>query len=72
MSRILKKRLNFGKVTPILEIPNLIEIQKRSYEKFLQKDIPIDMREETGLQAAFLSVFPISDYNETAEDKSKA
>ena len=66
MSRILKKRLNFGKVTPILEIPNLIEIHKRSYEKFLQKDIPIDMREETGLQAAFLSVFPIPDYNETA------
>src|SRR4030043_1670689 len=66
MSRILKKRLNFGKVTPILEIPNLIEIQKRSYEKFLQKDIPIDMREETGLQAAFLSLFPIPDYNETA------
>ena len=66
MSRIHKKRLNFGKIIPILEIPNLIEIQKRSYEKFLQEDIPIDMREETGLQAAFLSVFPITEYNETA------
>ncbi|NWF98940.1 MAG: DNA-directed RNA polymerase subunit beta [Nitrospirae bacterium] len=66
MSRVLRKRLNFGKVPHILDIPNLIEIQKRSYEKFLQRDIPSDKREETGLQAAFLSVFPIVDYNETA------
>ncbi len=66
MSRVLRKRLNFGKVPHILDIPNLIEIQKRSYEKFLQREIPSDKREETGLQAAFLSVFPIVDYNETA------
>ncbi len=66
MARVLRKRLNLGKVPPFLEIPNLIEIQKRSYEEFLQKDIPLDKREEAGLQAAFLSVFPILDYNETA------
>ncbi len=66
MARVLRKRLNFGKVPPILEIPNLIEIQKKSYEKFLQWDIPVEKREESGLQAAFLSVFPIVDYNETA------
>ena len=66
MTRVLRKRLNFGKVPPILEIPNLIEIQKRSFEKFLQKDIPADKKEDSGLQAAFLSVFPILDYNETA------
>ncbi|HMK49159.1 MAG TPA: DNA-directed RNA polymerase subunit beta [Thermodesulfovibrionales bacterium] len=66
MSRVLRKRLNFGKVPHILDIPNLIEIQKKSYEKFLQKDFAADKREETGLQAAFLSVFPIIDYNETA------
>ncbi|MEW6214668.1 MAG: DNA-directed RNA polymerase subunit beta, partial [Nitrospirota bacterium] len=66
MARALKERLNFGKVPQFLEVPNLIEIQKRSYEKFLQRDIPMDKREETGLQAAFLSVFPIMDYNETA------
>ena len=66
MTRVLRKRLNFGKVPPILEIPNLIEIQKRSYEKFLQWDVPAGQREESGLQAAFLSVFPILDYNETA------
>ena len=66
MARVLRKRLNLGKVPPFLEIPNLIEIQKRSYENFLQKDVPLDKREESGLQAAFLSVFPILDYNETA------
>ena len=67
MARVLKQRLDFGKVPQFLEVPNLIEIQKRSYEKFLQRDISMEKREESGLQAAFLSVFPISDYNETAE-----
>jgi DNA-directed RNA polymerase subunit beta len=66
MARVLRERQNFGKVPQFLETPNLIEIQKMSYEKFLQKDIPMDKREESGLQAAFLSVFPILDYNETA------
>ena len=66
MAKVLRKRQNFGKVPPILEIPNLIEIQKRSYEKFLQRDVPVNKREESGLQAAFSSVFPILDYNETA------
>ena len=66
MTRVLRKRQNFGKVPQFLEIPNLIEIQKRSHDKFLQKDVPVDKREESGLQAAFLSVFPIIDYNETA------
>ncbi len=66
MTRVLRKRLNFGKVPPILDIPNLIEIQQRSFEKFLQKDIPAEKKEDSGLQAAFLSVFPILDYNETA------
>lgn len=66
MTRVLRKRLNFGKVPPILDIPNLIEIQKRSFVKFLQKDNPADKKEDSGLQAAFLSVFPILDYNETA------
>ena len=67
MARLLRKRLDFGKVPQFLEVPNLIEIQKRSFDKFLQKDVPMDKREATALQAAFLSVFPITDYNETAE-----
>ncbi|MBE0426867.1 MAG: DNA-directed RNA polymerase subunit beta [Nitrospirae bacterium] len=66
MIRALRKRQNFGKVPHILEISNLVEIQKMSYEKFLQKEVPLEEREESGLQAAFLSVFPIVDYNETA------
>jgi DNA-directed RNA polymerase subunit beta len=66
MARLLRKRVNFGKVPHFLEIPDLIDIQKRSYEKFMQKAVPPDQREESGLQAAFLSVFPIVDYNETA------
>jgi DNA-directed RNA polymerase subunit beta len=66
MARPLRVRVNFGKVPQFLEVPNLIEIQKRSYEKFLQQDIPVEKREETGLQAAFTSVFPVTDYNETA------
>jgi DNA-directed RNA polymerase beta subunit len=67
MARVLRQRLDFGKVPQFLEVPNLIEIQKRSFDKFLQRDIPIVKREESGLQSAFLSVFPITDYNETAE-----
>ncbi len=66
MTRVLRKRLDFGKVPQFLEVPNLVEIQKGSFEKFLQRDVSMDKREETGLQAAFLSVFPILDYNETA------
>jgi len=66
MARVLRKRQWFGKVPQFLEVPKLIEIQKRSFEKFLQKDIPADKREDSGLQSAFLSVFPIMDYNQTA------
>lgn len=66
MARVLKERVNFGKVPLFLEVPNLIEIQRRSYEKFLQKDVPMDKREDVGLHAAFKSVFPVVDYNETA------
>ena len=57
---------DFGKIPSIVEIPNLIEVQKRSYEAFLQKDVAPDRREEVGLQAVFKSVFPIADYNDNA------
>ncbi len=66
MASVLRERKNFGKVPLFLEVPNLIEIQRSSYDKFLQKDAPMDKREDAGLQAAFKSVFPIMDYNETA------
>src|SRR5215510_10377015 len=59
-------RRDFGKISSIVEIPNLIEIQRNSYEAFLQKDYAPEDREDIGLQAVFKSVFPISDYNENA------
>jgi len=61
-----RSRKDFGKIPSIVEIPNLIEVQKRSYETFLQKDAPAERREDIGLQAVFKSVFPISDYNDNA------
>src|SRR5438445_8793942 len=57
---------NDSKIPTFVEIPNLIEVQRRSYETFLQKDGPADRREELGLQAVFKSVFPIADYNDNA------
>jgi DNA-directed RNA polymerase subunit beta len=61
-----RSRRDFGKIPSIVEIPNLIEVQKRSYESFLQKDVHPERREDTGLQAVFKSVFPIADYNDNA------
>src|SRR5687767_7879399 len=61
-----RTRTDFGKIPSIVEIPNLIEVQKRSYETFLQKDVAADRREDIGLQAVFKSVFPIADYNDNA------
>jgi DNA-directed RNA polymerase subunit beta len=59
-------RLNFSKIEKIIDIPNLIDVQRKSYESFLQKDVSPEDRQETGLQAVFKSVFPIRDFNETA------
>src|SRR5438876_218413 len=61
-----RSRKDFGKIPSIVEIPNLIEVQKRSYETFLQQDALSDRREDIGLQAVFKSVFPIADYNDNA------
>ena len=58
-------RKNYGKIKEILEIPNLIEIQLDSYEKFLQQDITAEKRTNIGLQAVFNSVFPIRDSHDT-------
>src|SRR5512137_2281553 len=64
-------RKNFAKISKIIDIPNLIDIQKQSYEKFLQKDAGggaagSEQREEVGLQGVFKSVFPIKDFSETS------
>ncbi|MDP2343271.1 MAG: DNA-directed RNA polymerase subunit beta [Deltaproteobacteria bacterium] len=59
-------RKNFAKIRSLVPIPNLIDIQRKSYEKFLQLTTDPDRRENLGLQAVFNSVFPIRDYNEVA------
>ena len=61
-----RTRKDYGKIPSIVEIPNLIEIQKRSYETFLQKEMASERREEVGLQSVFKSVFPIVDDNQNA------
>jgi DNA-directed RNA polymerase subunit beta len=61
-----RARKSFAKLKQVIEIPNLIDIQKRSYDKFLQIDTPLDKREDIGLQGVFKSVFPIKDFSETS------
>ncbi len=61
-----RARRNFGKIRHVVEIPNLIEMQRYSYERLLQKEVAPDARDETGLQEAFKSVFPIHDFAGTA------
>ena len=60
-------RKNLGRVRRIIDVPNLIDIQKSSYDKFLQMNVPPSERQEVGLQAVFRSVFPIKDFNGTSE-----
>jgi len=60
-----RKRRSYAKIPAIMELPDLVEIQKKSYEEFLQKDQNPDKRENVGLQAAFLEVFPINDFSGT-------
>src|SRR5712692_448897 len=61
-----RARKTFAKIQKIIDIPNLINIQKQSYEKFLQADIAPEKREDVGLQGVFKSVFPIRDFNESS------
>ena len=74
MASNFRNRRDFSNIKRIIEIPNLIEIQRRSYAKFLQAWFNTDMgkmeevveKESIGLQSVFQSVFPIKDFNETA------
>jgi DNA-directed RNA polymerase subunit beta len=65
MGTMNRVRKNFAKTTSIVEIPHLIEMQRISYEKFLQLNLAPDKREDVGLQGIFKSIFPISDFNGT-------
>jgi DNA-directed RNA polymerase subunit beta len=62
----LRFRRSFGRIRKIIDLPYLIEIQKNSYDLFLQKDTAPLERQGIGLQEVFKSVFPIKDFNETA------
>ena len=59
-------RRDFGTIPKILAFPNLIEMQRDSYGRFLQRDVAPEKREDVGMQAAFSSVFPIRDFTGTA------
>jgi len=56
-------RKDFSKIPQVLDIPHLLDVQIKSYEDFLQADVPPDKRSDTGLHGAFKAVFPLEDYN---------
>ena len=62
----LRERVSFGKIPAPISLPNLIEVQRKSYDRFLQVDVPAHEREDVGLQEVFRTIFPISDFRETA------
>ncbi len=61
-----RERLDFSRIPAIMEMPDLIEVQRKSYDTFLQTGTPADQLLDTGLQSVFTSVFPIWDYNEVS------
>jgi DNA-directed RNA polymerase subunit beta len=65
--RALRSRLDFSKIPTAIRIPNLIEVQRRSYERFLQMDKLPSERDDSGLQSVFTSVFPITDFRNISQ-----
>ena len=63
-----KKRIrkSFGRIPEAVQMPNLIEVQRSSYEQFLQREARSGPRKDEGIEAVFRSVFPIKDFNERA------
>ncbi len=61
------QRLDFAKIQGSIQIPNLIEVQMKSYQRFLQMDLLPSEREDGGLQSVFTSVFPIKDFREMSQ-----
>jgi DNA-directed RNA polymerase subunit beta len=61
------ERRNFSKIRSFMDLPNLIDVQRRSYERFLQMNLLPEEREDSGLQAVFTSVFPFSDFRGACE-----
>ncbi len=65
VNMLKRPRRDFSKIRSTLAIPNLIDVQKRSYERFLQMNLLPSERANQGLQAVFTSIFPFSDFRET-------
>jgi len=61
-----RERRDFARIPTIIDLPNLIEVQQKSYARFLQQERPPLDREDRGLEAVFRSVFPIADFNGVA------
>ncbi len=59
------KKRNFGRIADEFPVPDLTQIQTRSYERFLQADPPDNKREESGLEGVFREIFPIESYDKT-------
>ncbi len=64
---VSSERKNFSKIRSFMDLPNLIDVQRRSYERFLQMNLLPEEREDSGLQAVFTSVFPFSDFRGACE-----
>ena len=62
-----RERLDFSKIKTVFPMPDLLAIQRQSYAEFLQMELLPEERKDTGLQAAFKDVFPISDFKETTQ-----
>ncbi|HXM95377.1 MAG TPA: DNA-directed RNA polymerase subunit beta [Candidatus Dormibacteraeota bacterium] len=62
-----RQRLDFAKIQGSIQIPNLIEVQMKSYQRFLQMDLLPSERDDGGLQSVFTSVFPIKDFREMSQ-----
>ncbi|MBC6438923.1 MAG: DNA-directed RNA polymerase subunit beta [Rhodospirillales bacterium] len=67
MNGRFERRRDFGRITPVIAMPNLIDVQRASYDQFLQHGIIEADRGEEGLQGVFKSVFPIRDFSDRAE-----
>ena len=63
MAATQRERINFSKIKEVIDFPNLIEIQKKSYAEFLQLGVDKTKRVEDGLEAVFKEVFPIESYD---------
>jgi DNA-directed RNA polymerase subunit beta len=64
---VSQERKNFSKIRSFMDLPNLIDVQRRSYERFLQMNLLPEERDQSGLQSVFTSVFPFADFRGACE-----